>query len=84
MELVHPSGMHYNGLEEDEDDEDEEDEEEEEEAMQWGHHGAHSTLVHDDDLVREIGLCYTCWWYSLCNFPYRQHYENTCSYNFDC
>jgi hypothetical protein len=34
--------------------------------------------------VREIGLCYTCWWYSLCNFQYRQHYENTCSYNFDC
>jgi hypothetical protein len=26
----------------------------------------------------------TCWWYSLCNFQYRQHYENTCSYNFDC
>jgi hypothetical protein len=34
--------------------------------------------------VREIGLCYTCWWYSLCNFQYRQHYENTCSYNVDC
>ena len=29
-------------------------------------------------------LCYTCWWYSLCNFQYRQHYENTCSYNVDC
>ena len=26
----------------------------------------------------------TCWWYSLCNFQYRQHYENTCSYNFEC
>ena len=26
----------------------------------------------------------TCWWYSLCNFQYRQHYENTCSYNVDC
>ena len=34
--------------------------------------------------VREIALYYTCWWYSWCNFPYRQHYENTCSYNFDC
>ena len=29
--------------------------------------------------VREICLYYTCWWYSLCNFQYRQHYENTCS-----
>jgi hypothetical protein len=27
---------------------------------------------------------YTCWWYSLCNFQYREHYENTCSYNVDC
>jgi hypothetical protein len=26
----------------------------------------------------------TCWWYSLCNFQYRQHYENTCSDHFDC
>jgi len=26
----------------------------------------------------------TCWWYSLCNFQYPQHYENTCLYNFDC
>ena len=34
--------------------------------------------------VSEIGLYYTCWWYSLCNFQYRQHYEQTCSYNFDC
>ena len=34
--------------------------------------------------VRDIGLCDTCWWYSLCNFQYRQHYENTCSYNVDC
>ena len=24
-------------------------------------------------------LCCTCWWYSLCNFQYRQHYETTCS-----
>ena len=23
--------------------------------------------------VRDICLCYTCWWYSLCNFQYRQH-----------
>jgi hypothetical protein len=35
-------------------------------------------------LVREICLYYTCWLYLLCNFQYRQHYENTCSYNFDC
>ena len=35
--------------------------------------------------VREIGVCYdTCWWYSLCTFQYRQHYEHTCSYNFEC
>ena len=34
--------------------------------------------------VREICLYYTCWWYSLCNFPYRQQNENTCSYHFDC
>ena len=38
----------------------------------------------DQGLVRDIGLYYTCWWYSLCNFQYRQHYENTCSYNVDC
>jgi hypothetical protein len=34
--------------------------------------------------VREICLYYTCWWYSLCNFQYRQHYENTCSDHFEC
>ena len=34
--------------------------------------------------VREIGLYDTCWWYSLCNFQYRQQYENTCWYNFEC
>ena len=34
--------------------------------------------------VREIGLYCTCWLYSLCNFQYRQQYENTCSYNFEC
>ena len=34
--------------------------------------------------VREIDLYYTCWWYSLCNFQYRQQSENTCSYNVDC
>jgi hypothetical protein len=33
--------------------------------------------------VREIGIYCTCWWYSLCNFQYRQHYENTFSYNFE-
>ena len=37
-----------------------------------------------DEAVREIGLYDTCWWYSLCNFQYRQHYENTFSYNFEC
>ena len=26
----------------------------------------------------------TCWWYSLCNFQYRQQFENTCSYNVEC
>ena len=34
--------------------------------------------------VREICIYCTCWWYSLCNFQYRQQYENTCSYNFEC
>jgi hypothetical protein len=38
----------------------------------------------ESDLVREIDIYYTCWLYSLCNFQYRQHSENTCSYNFDC
>ena len=35
-------------------------------------------------IVREIGICCTCWWYSLCDFQYRQHYDHTCSYHFDC
>ena len=26
----------------------------------------------------------TCWWYSLCHFQYRQQYEKTCLYNFEC
>ena len=34
--------------------------------------------------IRTWSLSDTCWWYSLCNFLYRQHYEQTCSYNFDC
>ena len=34
--------------------------------------------------VREIGLYDTCRWYSLCHFPYRQHYEHTCSDHVDC
>ena len=34
--------------------------------------------------VREICLYYTCWWYSLCHFQYRQQSEKTCSYNFEC
>ena len=37
-----------------------------------------------NEQVREIGICYTCWWYSLYNFQYRQHYEHTCSDHFDC
>jgi hypothetical protein len=41
-------------------------------------------LARDQLQVREIGLYHTCWWYSLCNFQYRQHYENTGSYNLDC
>ena len=40
--------------------------------------------MHQQLLVREIGICYTCWWYSLCTFQYRQHYENTGSYHFEC
>ena len=38
----------------------------------------------DDEGKVEICIYCTCWLYSLCNFPYRQHYENTCSYNVDC
>jgi len=37
-----------------------------------------------DTVRRDIGLCYTCWWYSLCTFQYRQHYEQTGSDHFDC
>jgi hypothetical protein len=40
--------------------------------------------THSDRVVREIYHNYTCWWYSLCNFQYRQHYENTCSDHVDC
>ena len=36
------------------------------------------------EAVRTKHIYDTCWLYSLCNFQYRQHYENTCSYNFDC
>jgi hypothetical protein len=38
------------------------------------HSTIHGYVCHD----------HTCWWYSLCTFQYRQHYENTCLYNFDC
>jgi hypothetical protein len=45
-------------------------------------------LLHARDypvmMVREISVYCTCWLYSLCNFQYRQQYENTCSYNFEC
>ena len=37
-----------------------------------------------EGVVRGIYIYDTCWWYSLCNVQYRQHYENTCSYNVDC
>jgi hypothetical protein len=39
---------------------------------------------YSDAEVREMCLYYTCWLYSLCNFQYRQQYENTCSDHFDC
>jgi len=32
-------------------------------------------ILHIFKTVREIGICYTCWWYSLCNFQYRHQYE---------
>ena len=32
---------------------------------------------------RMVRLDDTCWWYSLCNFQYRPHYENTGSDHFD-
>ena len=31
-----------------------------------------------------LGTCVLYRWYSLCNFQYRPHSENTCSYNVDC
>ena len=34
--------------------------------------------------VREIGLCYTCWWYSLCNLEYWSNCTKTCLYNVGC
>ena len=45
---------------------------------------AENIRVVADTAVREICIYCTCWLYSLCNFPYRQHYENSCSYNFEC
>ena len=51
-------------------------------ALEQHHH--HQRLVHLTTRVREIGLYDTCWWYSLCNFQYRQYYENTGSDHFDC
>ena len=44
--------------------------------------GAEWWQIHD--VLLKMVSVFTCWWYSLCNFQYRQHYENTCSYNFDC
>jgi hypothetical protein len=41
-------------------------------------------ILHIFKTVREIGICYTCWWYSLCNFQYRHQYENTGSDHFEC
>ena len=43
-----------------------------------------ANLAEKNTMVCDIGLYCTWWWYSLCNFQYRQHYENTCSYNVDC
>jgi len=40
--------------------------------------GHHPTV---DNQVRNY--C-TCWWYFLCNFQYRQHYEKAYSDHFDC
>ena len=39
---------------------------------------------HTLNMVR--GLCSddACWWYTLCNFHYRQQYENARSYSFGC
>jgi hypothetical protein len=31
----------------------------------------------------QVRLYDTCWWYSLCNFQYRQQYEHTCPFNVD-
>ena len=45
-----------------------------------GEHWRSATHHH----VREICLYCTCWWYSLGTFQYRQQYENTGPYNFDC
>ena len=36
------------------------------------------------EAVRICCTCCTCWWYSLCHFQYRQHYEQTCSGHVDC
>jgi hypothetical protein len=46
--------------------------------------GGTESEVFENTEVSEIGLCCTCWWYSLCNFQYRPHYEHTGSYNFEC
>jgi hypothetical protein len=34
--------------------------------------------------VKSWNRCDTCWWYSLCNFQYRQHDEHTGPYHVDC
>ena len=36
------------------------------------------------DITVLVSVYCTCWWYSLCTFQYRQHYEQTGSDHFDC
>ena len=38
----------------------------------------------EEEQVREICIYCTCWLYSWCTFQYRQQYETTGPYNFDC
>jgi hypothetical protein len=42
----------------------------------------HNTNIHAR-ITLNVVYC-TCWLYSLCHFQYRQQYEHTCSYHFEC